>query len=101
MLLSIDFKLFPFNLKNGELPLWTDAYSTKRNKLILKLEKKGIECRKFWKPLNLLNTYKKSFKYFPNSKFYLNKLFWLPSSFEMTKKDVLRVCNEINKANKF
>lgn len=94
-----NFKFFLFNQKKGELPLWTDAYSTSRDKLILTLEKKGIECRKFWKPLNLLAPYRQSFRSLPNSKAYLNKLFWLPSNFSMTKKDVLRVCREINNFN--
>ena len=95
-----NFKIFSFEQQKGEIPLWTDAYSSSRNKLILMLKKKGIECRKFWKPLNSLPPYKKSFRNFPNSKAYLNKLFWLPSNFSMTQKDVLRVCGEINDINK-
>jgi perosamine synthetase len=89
------FKLFEFDLKKGELPLWTDAYALNRDKLISKLKKKGIECRKFWTPLNLHPYYKKSFKYFPNSKFYYKKLLWLPSSFNMSKKIIKNICKEI------
>jgi len=94
---SKKIKFFEFNLKNGEFPLWTDVYSSCRDKLIKTLSNEGIECRKFWKPLNTLPIYKKSFKNFPNSKFFLNKLFWLPSNFEMNKKEIIKICNKINK----
>lgn len=90
-----NFRLFEFDLKKGELPLWTDAYVLNRDKLISKLKKKGIECRKFWSPLNLHPHYKKSFKYFPNTKFYYKKLLWLPSSFDMSKKIIQKICKEI------
>ena len=93
--LTKSFKLFEFDLKKGELPLWTDAYVLNRDKLILKLKKKGIECRKFWNPLNLHPYYKKSFKFFPNSKFYYKKLLWLPSGFNMSKRIIQNVCKEI------
>jgi perosamine synthetase len=93
--LTKSFKLFEFDLKKGELPLWTDVYVLNRDKLISKLKKKGIECRKFWTPLNLHPYYKKSFKYFPNSKFYYKKLLWLPSGFNMSKRIIQNVCKEI------
>lgn len=89
-------KFFPFNIKKGEFPLWTDISSSKRDKLIKKLKNDGIECRKFWKPLNLVLPYKQSSKNFPNSTYYANKLFWLPSNFEINKKDIIKVCNKIN-----
>jgi len=96
---SDHFRIFNFDLNKGELPLWTDVYSNNRDYIIKKLNKMGIECRQFWKPLNLLPAYKKSFKNFPNSKYFLDKLFWLPSNFEIKKKDALKICDEINKLN--
>ncbi len=90
------FKLFNFNLNEGELPLWTDVYSHDRNKLYNFLLNKGIECRYFWHPLNYCKPYKKSFKGLPNSKKLMGKLMWLPSSLSLNKKDVLKICKYIN-----
>ena len=90
------FKLFNFNLNEGELPLWTDVYSYDRNKLNNFLLNKGIECRYFWHPLNYCKPYKQSFKNLQNSKILMGKLMWLPSSLSLSKKDILKICKYIN-----
>mgnify|MGYP001156784736 CR=1 FL=1 len=93
------FKLIGFDLKNGELPLWTDVYSSKRNKLFKYLKDKRIFCRYFWHPLNTCKPYKQSFFSLKNSKKLQGKLMWLPSSLNLKKKDLFKICNFINKFN--
>jgi perosamine synthetase len=97
---SSNFKIFKFNLKKGELPLWTDTYCEKRNKLHNFLLKKGIECRYFWHPINYCKPYKQSFKSLENSKMLHGKLMWLPSSLNMKKAELFKICNLINQFNK-
>lgn len=89
-------KILPFNISKGEFPLWIDAICTNRDKLDLYLKKRKIYCRKFWKPLNKL----KSFKKFNNGEFinsdkHLNSLIWLPSAFNLTHSDLKNVAREI------
>ena len=93
------FKLINFSLKKGELPLWTDVYSVRRNKLFKYLKRKGINCRYYWYPLNTCKPYKKSFSGLNNSKKLYGKLMWLPSSLKLKKKDLIKVCYYINKFN--
>ena len=91
-----NFRLFNFDLEKGEVPLWVDAFCTKRNKLFKFLESKHVHCRYFWQPINTCSPYKKSFKGLQNSKDLQKKLIWLPSSLKMKKKDILKVCKLIN-----
>jgi perosamine synthetase len=94
-----NFKIIGFNLNKGELPLWTDVYSSKRNQLFHYLRKQGINCRYFWFPLNTCAPFKKSFLGLNNSKLLLNKLMWLPSSLALSKSDLRKICVKINKFN--
>ena len=91
-----NFKLFNFDLKSGEVPLWIDAFCTKRNKLSKFLESKNVFCRYFWQPINTCQPYKESFSKLKNSKDLQKKLIWLPSSLKMKKADLLKVCKLIN-----
>ena len=93
------FKLIGFNLKKGECPLWTDIYCSKRNKLFKFLRKQGINCRYFWHPINTCMPYKQSFTNLKNSKILNRKLMWLPSSLNLSKKDLTKICNKINQFN--
>ena len=96
---SKKFKLIGFDLKKGELPLWTDVYSAKRNQLFNFLKKQGINCRYFWYPLNTCKPYKQSFVGLKNSKVLSGKLMWLPSSLKLKKENLAEICNKINKFN--
>ena len=91
-----DLKILNFNYSNGEVPLWTDVYvKENRNELISFLKKKGIICRKFWYPLHLQKPFKNSnTKVKASSKIY-KKLFWLPSSINLTEKKINHICNLI------
>lgn len=92
-----DFKIFSF--KSGELPLWTDVYSSKRNQLIKFLKKNKIQCRPYWLPINTTIPYKNLKKKFPNSQKLFKKLMWLPSSLDLTTKELKKVCKKINEFN--
>ena len=93
-----EIKILNFDIKNGEVPLWTDAYVLrKRDKLISFLKKHGVECRKFWYPLHMQKPFKeKNAKYKVSSKIYKN-LFWLPSSLNLNEKKITYVCDLIKK----
>jgi perosamine synthetase len=91
-----NIKIFNFNLKKGELPLWVDIKCDNRVKLYNFLKNKKILCRFFWKPLNLTIPYKQSFGSLRNSKKLQNKLMWLPSSLSMSAVDIKYVCDQIN-----
>ena len=90
-----NIKILDFNLSKGEVPLWTDVYCKNRDQLILFLEKKGIECRKFWYPMHTQKPFKLNKKNFRVSSQINNKLFWLPSSLTLTKKEILLICGLI------
>jgi perosamine synthetase len=94
-----NFKLIGFNLKDGECPLWIDVFCAKRNELFSYLKKQGINCRFFWQPLNTYKPYKKSFLDLKNSQIFNSKLMWLPSSLKLKKKDLAKICKQINKFN--
>ena len=90
------FKIIKFDLKNGELPLWTDVWCQNRNVLFKFLASKNIICRYYWKPVNTCNPYRTSFKSLNNSKILQNKMMWLPSSLDMNLKQQKKVCDLIN-----
>ena len=92
-----NFKIIKFDLKKGELPLWTDVVCSKRNKLFKYLASKKVFCRYFWQPINMCKPYKKSFSGLKNSKDLQKKLMWLPSSLKMKKHELMKVCKLINK----
>jgi len=91
-----EFSLFNFEIKRGELPLWTDVYCSNRSAINKFLIKKNIFCRYFWKPINLLKPYSTSFVNLNNSKEIFGKLMWLPSSLSMNKKDLKKISKNIN-----
>lgn len=91
-----EIKVFPFDIKNGELPLWTDVYCKDRDKLFDYLKKRKIICRKFWFPLSKKNFYsKQNHKNFENTLKVEKNIMWLPSSFLMSNKDQLKVIKNI------
>ena len=90
------FRIINFNIKDGELPLWIDAWCSNRNKLFNFLKSKNIICRYYWKPINTCKPYKSSFKDLLNSKKLQKKMMWLPSSLDMSIKEQKKVCEKIN-----
>lgn len=89
-------ELYPFNIEYGELPLWIDAHTKRRNELIKHLASKNIEARAMWLPLHQQKIYKGKDADFPAATAAAPESFWLPSAFTMQDEDALRVCKEIN-----
>jgi len=89
--------LFPFNIAEGELPLWIDAWTEKRDTLINYLLSQNIECREFWLPIHRQTAFKMPDERFASSTKISPLSFWLPSSFTMADEDVITVCRHINK----
>jgi perosamine synthetase len=87
--------IFNFDIKNGELPLWTDALVEKRNGLDKHLRENGMDCRRYWFPLHTQKPYSMPDKGFPNSTKLSPKALWLPSAFTLSDEDVNEVCNHI------
>jgi len=88
-------RLFPADLKGGELPLWTDALVEDRGGLESRLATKDMGCRRFWHPLHTQNPYRLPDAGFLNSTALAKSALWLPSAFTLTDNDVKRVCDEI------
>jgi len=92
-----NFKLIGFDVKNGELPLWTDVYCDNSKKLYNFLKRKKINCRLFWDPINTMKPYKKKFINLNTSRILQNKLIWLPSYLNLKKNELKYICLNINK----
>lgn len=95
-----NFYLIEQNIRHGNFPLWVDAYCKDRDRLVNQLKRNNIGTRNYWFPLNENRPYKKDIKYFKNTKLLLNKLFWLPSTFNMKKSDLKKICKVVNNFNK-
>ena len=90
-------KILDFNIKDGEIPLWTDMICLNRDKLVKFLRKKGVDTRKFYHPLHTqkpFKNYKGNFKIISSLS---KKLVWLPSAFTLNDKQVIKVCNLIKR----
>jgi len=71
-----------------------------RDKLIKYLEKYNIKTRLIYPPINKQLCYVNHFQHFEifeNTIFYSERGFWLPSSFTLTNKDILYICDKIKK----
>ena len=87
--------VFNFNVKEGELPLWTDAIVEKRDELDKYVLSNGIECRRFWFPIHTQKPYRLADDNFPNSTSLSKKALWLPSSYTLSDEDITEVCSHI------
>jgi len=88
--------ILPFNTQNGELPLWTDIITSRRDDLVDYLKKENIDCRKFWHPIHTQAPYKSSYKKYLISSKLSPLALWLPSSYTLSDDDVFYVSNKIN-----
>jgi len=94
---NLDFiKFFEFNIKSGEIPLWTDILLEDRKKFISHLSNYKIPFRKFWLPINKQTKYKNQFEY-NNSNYASKNGLWLPSSLKYTEKEIFKICKIIKK----
>ena len=88
--------LFKFNIEGGELPLWIDGWTDKRNALDSYLRSRNMDCRRFWHPLHTQKPYRQPDDQFIHSTRMSPKSIWLPSAFTLTDEDVLAVCSQVN-----
>ncbi len=91
---SIEF--LEFDIKCGELPLWTDIVCKERDALQTHLKKHNIECRNYWHPLHTQAPYLQSDEQYPSSIALSHKAMWLPSNFAITNEEIRYVCSTIN-----
>ena len=87
--------LFPFNIKEGQVPQWVDARVKDRDGFTKYLADHQMDCRKFWHPLHTQPPYKSDDRKFPNSTQVIPQSLWLPSAFTLTEEDIARVCKRI------
>lgn len=92
-----EIKIFKADIKNGEVPLWTDAVCQNRDGLDRYLRQNGIDCRRFWFPLHTQAPYQQSGQKFKESVRLSPKVIWLPSAFTLRDADIYTVCNYIKK----
>ena len=86
-----------FGSQKGEIPMWTDALAERRDELVERLKIQNIDCRKYWFPIHTQPPYRRPGTPFPVSARLSPKALWLPSAFNMTDPQVLRVCREIRR----
>ena len=84
-------RLLPFDIEQGEQPQWADALAGRRNELDRFLAGHGAGCRRFWFPLHTQKPYFRDDAAFPNSTRLCTEAIWLPSAFQMTDDDALKV----------
>lgn len=89
-------RVFPFDLENGETPQWTDIEADGRDQLDAFLRGKGIHCRKFWFPIHRQPPYAAEDARFPAATRLLPRCLWLPSAFQMTDDDAVRVVKAVS-----
>lgn len=85
----------PFDLDGGELPLWIDALSPRRDALIAYLRERGADCRPIWRPLHSQPAFAAPDEDFPNSRMIGDQGFWLPSALVLSEADVHAICDMI------
>ena len=90
-----DFHLFPFDVNQGEVPLWSDAKTSDRDSLVAYLRTRHIDCRNFWHPLHTQAPYQANSTSFPVSTRLAYQSLWLPSAYQLTDAQLNYVCDTI------
>ncbi len=83
-------KMIDVNIEKGEIPLWIEVYSKKRQQLISLLANQGIQAKPFYPNLNKLS-YLNSNGNFKYSEFYSSYGLTLPSGHGQSRQDLKRV----------
>jgi perosamine synthetase len=92
-----DINLLPFDTEKGEVPLWSDAIASDRNKLVEYLEEKKIFTRRFWHPIHTHKSYLSESNDFPVSSELACQAMWLPSAYQLSDEQLNYVSKEIVK----
>lgn len=95
-LLSDVSEIQMINFKDSETPWFVDIFVKNRDALIKYLEKEGIICRKIYPSLNKLKFFNTKQKCLVSEN-YSKKGIWLPSSINLSYKDIYRICDLIKK----
>jgi perosamine synthetase len=95
---SSDLSLHPFNLEDGNVPLWTDVQVRSREQLIESLDLQGIECRRFWHPIDSQIPYKNLAGRCDTAKKISKNGMWFPSSFMLRDEDIYLIADTVNKS---
>ncbi len=90
-----DVRVLPFDLEEGNVPLWTDIVLDRRDELSHYLEDRGIDTRRFWHPIHTQAPYRQDDARFPVAKELSSKTLWLSSAFHSPMEDFSRVCDAI------
>ncbi len=81
--------------EDGEVAQWADILVDNRKKIEAALARFNIGCRPFWYPLHTQKPYKASGSKFFNSSDISCRGLWLPSVFDLTRKQAEFVCGVI------
>ena len=84
--------------QSEEVAQWTDILVKDRTKVEAALTRGGIGYRPFWYPLHTQKPYLMNDKDFPNSLVVSSRGLWLPSHFDLTKKEVTCVSKVVMKS---
>jgi perosamine synthetase len=83
--------LMPFATNAGEIPLWPEWIAKDRNKIQSKLQENRVGYRNLWLPIHSQDYYKVTSRSFPNSEYFSEHGFWLPSAFDLTEQQIRKV----------
>ena len=89
-------KIKLFDFLTNETPWSVDIYLKDVKKIKKILKKYNIYTRYVYPPLNSQKIYK-HFKGLPISNYYCKRGLWLPSSIDLTNKEIDKICKIINK----
>jgi perosamine synthetase len=90
-----EIKFLKFN--KNETPWFIDIYIKDKKKLKNYLMKKNILTRDIYPPLNKLNFFNQKSLKLPVSTFFSERGLWLPSSLNLTQKNLVYITNNIKK----
>lgn len=85
-----NIQLSTMDSEGGEVRQWADVLTPYKKKLAAELDKHNIGYRAFWFPLHRQAPYQQPDKNFPNAIAVSQQGLWLPSSFQLSEKDVMR-----------
>ncbi len=83
-----------YSKKKSEVCIWTEIVCKRRDDLFKFLLKNNINCRKIWRPLSSFKHVKNNYK-MSESYSISKKVLWLPSSLNLSLKDLKKICSKI------
>ena len=83
------------DFKSNETPWSIDIYSKKISNIKKILKQNNVHTRDVYPPLNSQKIYK-HIKGMPVSNFYCKMGIWLPTSLDLKKSEIIKICKLIN-----